>query len=202
VADNQTLLKKIGLTPGRAALMGLLGAALVGVLYLQFGPSKNGSASPTGAVPPRRPAPPRSAVTPAAQQTASNEESNPTEATAIEFDQSKWKSPELSAVVAYDPFALPAAFPQPQATTAQLTADGGRSALAAANAEQLADELERLQSQLDELKNRGVHVVVSAEGEYVAMIGDRLVHVGDEINEFTVTAIDPNGVRVERKQLP
>jgi hypothetical protein len=31
------------------------------------------------------------------------------------------------------------------------------------------------------------------------MIGDRTVHVGDEINGFTVTEIDPKtGVRVER----
>jgi hypothetical protein len=79
-------------------------------------------------------------------------------------------------------------------------ADGGRGALAAASAEQLADELQRLQSQLDELKNRGVHVIVSVSGEYVAMIGDRMVHVGDQINEFTVTEIDPSGVRVERKE--
>ena len=33
----------------------------------------------------------------------------------------------------------------------------------------------------------------------MAMIGDRMVHVGDEINGFTVTEIDPQGVHVERK---
>ena len=54
--------------------------------------------------------------------------------------------------------------------------------------------------QLEELKQRGVHVIVSKNDQYVAMIGDRMIHVGDEINGFTVTAIDPEGVRVERKE--
>ena len=36
----------------------------------------------------------------------------------------------------------------------------------------------------------------------MAMIGDRMLHVGDEINGFTVTEIDPKGVRVERKVSP
>jgi hypothetical protein len=31
------------------------------------------------------------------------------------------------------------------------------------------------------------------------MIGDRTLHVGDEIDGFTITAIEADGVRVERK---
>jgi hypothetical protein len=43
-------------------------------------------------------------------------------------------------------------------------------------------------------------VIVRERDQYAAMIGDRIVHVGDEINGFTVTVIDPaSGVRVERK---
>jgi hypothetical protein len=56
-----------------------------------------------------------------------------------------------------------------------------------------------MQKQLEELQQRGVHVIVNLRDEYVAMIGDRTVHVGDEINGFIVTAIEPDGVRVERK---
>jgi hypothetical protein len=46
-----------------------------------------------------------------------------------------------------------------------------------------------------------VHVIVGQKGQYVAMIGDRMVHVGDEIgNGFTVTEIDPKeGVSVDWK---
>ena len=51
-------------------------------------------------------------------------------------------------------------------------------------------------------KQRGVHVIVREGDQYVAVIGDRMLHVGDEINGFTVTAIDPDGVHVERKESP
>jgi hypothetical protein len=47
-----------------------------------------------------------------------------------------------------------------------------------------------------------VHVIVRERDAYVAVIGDRLLHVGDKINEFTVTAIDPDGVHVEMKESP
>jgi hypothetical protein len=49
------------------------------------------------------------------------------------------------------------------------------------------------------LQERGVNVIVRGRDEYVAMIGNRTVHVGDDIDGFTVTAIEPDGVRVERK---
>jgi hypothetical protein len=202
VAENESLSKQIGLTPGKAALMGVLGVALMGVIYIQFGSSGTADLAPASERPSRRPVVTRTAAKQPSAQSTNATEATTVETAVIEFDQSQWKSPELSTVVAYDPFALPAAFPQPQITTADLMVDGGRGALAAASAEQLANELDRLQSQLEELKNRGVHVIMSVDGQYVAMIGDRMVHVGDEINEFTVTDIDPNGVRVERKQVP
>jgi hypothetical protein len=42
--------------------------------------------------------------------------------------------------------------------------------------------------------------VVRERDQYVAMVGDRTLHVGDEIKGFIVTEIDPQeGVRVERK---
>ena len=66
-------------------------------------------------------------------------------------------------------------------------------------ASQLADTVAKLQTELEELRQRGVSVIVKQHDEYVAMIGDRTIHVGDEINGFTVTAIEPDGVRVERK---
>ena len=56
--------------------------------------------------------------------------------------------------------------------------------------------------QLEELKQRGVHVIVREGDQYVAWIGDRMLHVGDKINGFTVTAIDTDGVHIERKESP
>jgi hypothetical protein len=203
MAENKNLSKQVGLTPKKAALMGVLGIALVAVLYRQFGGSGGGSDSPLESFEsPRRPVVARPAITPVAQTAAVNGAAEAADAAALEFDQSKWTSPELVALVSHDPFALPSAFPQPPMTSQQLMAEGGTDAVATASAEHLADELERLQMQLDELKNRGVQVIMNVDGQYVAMIGDRLVHVGDEINDFTVTEIDPTGVRVERKHQP
>ncbi len=203
MANNKALTKKLGLTPGKAALIGALAVALLGVIYTQYGSSgESDTVAATPGGPSRRPVTSPAVVKPLTSAGSSDGESNADGHATVDFDQSKWNAPELSTVVAYDPFALPKAFPQPLLSTAQLLADGGRGALAAASADQLADELQRLQSQLDELKNRGVHVIVSVDGQYVAMIGDRMVHVGDQINEFTVTEIDPSGVRVERKGLP
>jgi hypothetical protein len=55
------------------------------------------------------------------------------------------------------------------------------------------------QRQWQELKQRGVHVIVRQHDEYVAVIGDQTVRVGDEVNGYTVTQIDSQGVQVERK---
>ncbi len=64
----------------------------------------------------------------------------------------------------------------------------------------MAEAVAQLQMQLRELEQRGVQVIVRERDQYAAMIGDRVVHVGDEIDGFTVTVIDPtSGVRVERK---
>ena len=43
------------------------------------------------------------------------------------IDKTRWKSPPLAKVVGYDPFALPASFPQPPKATAGGTTPGGSS---------------------------------------------------------------------------
>jgi len=73
---------------------------------------------------------------------------------------------------------------------------------ASADADELATAIEQMRMQLEELQQRGVQVIVRGRDKYVAMIGDRMVHVGDVINGFTVTAIEPDGVRVERNVDP
>jgi hypothetical protein len=65
---------------------------------------------------------------------------------------------------------------------------------------QLAEAIEQLRMELETLQQRGVQVILRHRDQYVAMIGDRTVHVGEEIDYgFVVTAIEPDGVRVERK---
>jgi hypothetical protein len=211
VAEAQSLSKRVGLTPAKGALIGVLAVALVGVIYFQYG-SSDGEAVVTSGSDTQSP-PPLPAITaqalPAPNATftppevASQIATDANEVTAVtaRFDESKWKPPEVAKVVAYDPFALPAAFPQPVQMVAgvQSGADDAQDTDATTAAAKLAEAIESLQAELRALQERGVHVIIRGGDEYVAMIGDRTVRVGDEINGFTVTSIEPNGVRVERK---
>jgi hypothetical protein len=206
VAEPQTLAQRIGLTRGKGALVCVLGVALVGVVYVQYGRSGDSleteNEQTTAPLPPvaaqALPAQPAAAQATGAASTAAASAAPTT--IAAQFDEENWTSPELAMVVAYDPFALPTAFPQPVRTASGSEAgDGGDDVDAEAAAAKLAEAIESLQSELRALQERGVHVIIRGRDQYVAMIGDRTVHVGDEINGFTVTAIEADGVRVERK---
>jgi hypothetical protein len=212
VADAQTL-SKIGLTRGKAILIGILFVALIVVLFVQFG---HGSAKSGGDATGYRPPKPAVVVQPvnstanpvtlASAKTQSNIQAGEAKNSdsALLIDVTRWKSPKLETIVAYDPFALPPVFPQPpKVAGAQAKGvDGLIAAAAADDAKKLSEAVEQLHMQLEELTQRGVHVIVRERDAYVAVIGDRLLHVGDKINEFTVTAIDPDGVHVEMKESP
>jgi len=203
VAKAQNTSKQLGLTRGKAMLIGVLALALVGVLYVQYGRSGGDEVfepEVTTAARALSPGPARPTTTNVVTTNAATD--GDTQAALLEFDQAKWKSPKLSVVVAYDPFALPSGFPQPPKVVGDPRVASGAidAPTAAEEAQELADALEELRTQLEDLKQRGVHVIVSQNDQYVAMIGDRTIHVGDEINGFTVTEIDPDGVRVERKE--
>jgi hypothetical protein len=191
----------MGLTRGKAALIGVLAVVLVGVIYSRFGASEDDTASPVAETDRRRPAQQPLPPTASPPAVADEPADGSVQSAVTEFDATQWQSPELTRVIAYDPFALPAAFPQPPRAVLdpKLAAEGGDDSAAALNAEQLADAIEQMQKKLEELQQRGVQVIVNLRDEYVAMIGDRAVQVGDEINGFIVTAIEPDGVRVEGK---
>jgi hypothetical protein len=208
VADEHNLLKQIGLTPGKAALIGTLAVTLVVVLYLQYGSTSSQgdaatvlgepiTASPTAAPQPAAPhldEPVAAVKTELAGQIAAGTATVPR---SDSIDRMAWKPTDLATIVQYDPFALPPAFPR-SAQTADLLAEG-QLVDEAEQAIQLADSVSQLQANLEELRQRGVHVIVREGDAYVALIDDRKIHVGDEINGFTVTAIEPDGVRVERQ---
>jgi hypothetical protein len=188
--------KQVGLTPGKMALMVLLAVVLAGVLYHQLvGPSTKPASV-------------------AAQPTAASESSDvsskpstqlekPTTVTGIGRTKTsyraQWQSPDPESVVGYDPFALPASFPQPLAqddahVVAQDDASSRENELAQRAA--LAAEREQTQSQLVGLRQQGVRVIIKRDDQYVAIVGDQEVHVGDQLNGFTVTAIDADSVHV------
>lgn len=206
---------KSSLTRGKAILIGVLAIALIAVLYIQFGRGGEKPAGESVGYQPPRPAlavqpvsAPAKPVTLASAKTPSNAEpsKDKSTATAPVIDGTRWKSPKLETIVAYDPFALPPSFPQPPkvATGGKANgADGLIAAAAADDAKRLAETAEKLQMHMEELMQQGVHVIVRKGDQYVAVIGDRMLHVGDKIDEFTVTAIDPDdGVHIERKESP
>ena len=201
MAETKSTLQQIGLTRGKAALILVLAVVLVGLIYSRYGSSDAGdAASPEVETNPRQPASPLPATaSPSAALEAPVDDK--LQSALAEFDETRWQPRNLAEVIAYDPFALPPAFPQPPRAVLDptLAAEGGDASAAALSAQQLAEAVEQMQKQLEELQQRGVHVIVNLRDEYVAMIGDRAVHVGDEINGFIVTAIEPDGVRVERK---
>jgi hypothetical protein len=218
VADANSS-KKPGLTRGKATLIGVLAVVLLIVLYVQFGGS---SEKPTGGAPGYRPPRPAVAVQPTTPETkpvtpvvATPTPTAPTgkqKDTAIVpvINETHWKAPPVATIVAYDPFALPSSFPQPPKVAAGKKSADGKDLIAAVaedDAKRAADAAEELHLQLQQLIEQGVNGVFSEGNQYVAVVGDRVLHVGDEIDGFTVTAIDPDAapekvVHLERKQSP
>jgi hypothetical protein len=201
VDKPEAISRKVGLTRRKAALVAVLAVVLLVVLYLQFGPSGADYVPLQDSAPSRRAASssiPTSAM-PAASRTTIGGATR-TNGRAAPIDETHWKAPDLAAVIAFDPFAVPATFPKSEqilAVAAQENEAGSEDPAVAA--ELLTEAVDQLRLELEELQQRGVHVIVKQRDQYVAMIGDRTVHVGDEIGGFTVTAIEPDHVRVERK---
>jgi hypothetical protein len=186
----------LGLTPGKLTLIGVLAVVLLGVLYLQFGGSE--AEAPT-TKPARKP---RQAAT--ASETAQSTSAAPKQAaTSGLADISAWHTPALEKVVEYDPFALPAAFPQPKSSAAALElSNSSASALAKFDEEARAKLQKQVESELGTMRKQGVQVILTRGDQFVAMIGGKTYHVGDEIGGFTITAIDASGVHVERAVRP
>ena len=121
MAEAQTP-SKSGLTRGNAILIGILAVALVAILYVQFGGKAEKPAGEAAGYRPPRPAvavqPVNSTAKPvtlASAKTPSNVQADKDKAAATELliDETRWKSPKLETIAAYDPLALPPSFPQP-----------------------------------------------------------------------------------------
>jgi len=190
-----------GLTQGKAILIALLAVVLLTVLYLQFGRSNSTSGAPANAGR-RRPV---VASSSAAKPAADKKDSPAATQAVVIVDPTRWKSPDPIQVVKYDPFALPDAFPRPALAEMTEAAGKGSASAAAAAAEENERKLAAIQNQWlewEDLKRSPVHVIMKGSDQYVAMVGDRTIHVGDEISGYTVTGIDSSGVHVVRKADP
>ncbi|HEY3392705.1 MAG TPA: hypothetical protein VGK58_08355, partial [Lacipirellulaceae bacterium] len=150
--EPQTWSKRVGLTRGKAAIVVVLAVTLVVVVYVKYGPSgaTNRSGGLVGAFIAR--AAPRSGSSNSDSTSAKSQQ--PTSSARGLFstaaDASRWKSPDLSIVLAYDPFALPAEFPQSlQASGASRSAQVAEAdATEAQEADQMAEAIESLRMEL------------------------------------------------------
>ena len=200
--SKATWVQQAGITPAKMILVGVLTVALGGVLYLQFGGSDAATPESTAQSPvTAEPGTVQSTQAETSGVSGTPASNAPKKSLALD----NWQTPNVASVVQYDPFAVPAAFPQPlQAALDGTLIPSEESIVQDASAARAALEAERqhMQSELDGLRREGVRVIIKREDEYVAIVGDRELHVGDEFNGFTVIAIDANGVRVAKDLSP
>ncbi len=194
--------KQTTVTPGKLALIGVLAVVLIGVVYIQF--KDTPAKSPTSTAQPAAHNSTRNnRIKPKANFRAGTKGSGAIRKKAEALGN--WQSRGLAAVIKFDPFALPALFPQPRAN-----GDAVALAQGAANTKQdesaqksaLAAERAALQAILESLRKQGAKVIIQGEKEYVALIGDQILHVGDQIDGFTVIGIDADGVQLAKDLSP
>jgi hypothetical protein len=207
---------KLGVTPGKLGLIAVLGVVLLAVVYMQLGSSPdNTAASAATDFGPRRPVgavtttpPSATAVLPTATPSVAtspgedkHEQLPPAQATSTKSGfSSDWQGADLAKVVLYDPFALPPSFPQrlKAGEEEKLAKETVNTEDAKAEEAARADAIKVMQTEFVQLQHEGVRVIMQKQDQYVALVGERTLHVGDEINGFTVVSIDAEGVRVAR----
>jgi hypothetical protein len=160
-------LARSGATPGKLAAVGVLGVALVLVLWSNLAPSR-----PTAARKPHQSTSPAKAEKQPAPAVA---------AQPLKLEKKvlrNWPKLSLDNVVKHDPFAMPIWY-----LTARADEQGtGVSAIA------------RSAQVLEELKKQQTRIVVISGEERIATIGELSFRVGDMIEGFEVTAITTDGV--------
>jgi chemotaxis protein histidine kinase CheA len=198
--DSKTSLKKqTGVTPAKLILIGVLCFVLLAVLYIQFGSSHEETPIATSEPLNRASA---AAASTAAKPADENKQPTTTAGAAPKKTEitSNWQTTDVAAAIQYDPFALPPLFPQriQEAKDDKLAKDAHRTDDSDAAAAARAENRKQLTTEFGQLQHQGVRVVMEKHDKFVAMIGDKTVHVGDNIDGFTVVAIDADGVRVAR----
>jgi len=185
MADPQTPARPMA-TPRQLLLIGVLGVILAAVLIAEFGgasgapeggcPSQPGLAAPvpgvTAAEP--RPGPAASAPPPLAAAAPA----------AASAPPPAWPKLDPEAAAAYDPFAMPA----PLALRLAAAQEGKGVAKPKQDARRKADEA------LASLQSKGTSAVLRGQRGAVAVVGNRVVRVGDVIEGYRVVSIDAGGV--------
>lgn len=171
--------QRLGATPGKIALVGVLGVVFVVVLFVQFGGDE---ATDTTAEKPRRRG--------VAQRAPESAESTSGASKASQESPAKaWPQIPLEEIIRHDPFAPPASLidedddPETPTPLAEQPTQPPTQPFADDRAERLA-----------RLRVLSAEAVLMGEEGNRAIVGSRLVRVGDTLEGFTITAIGPDGV--------
>jgi len=169
-------------TPRQLVLIAVLGVVLAAVLIVQFGgassapePSspaagKSGASGASGS---------SGAASPAASQAAA------APAPAASGDASRtWPRLDAQVAAAYDPFAVPAPMVRKLASEQQAR-QGAKPGEA---------NLRQAEAALASLRSKGISAVLRNQRGAVAVIGNRVVRVGDVIEGYRVVSIEADGV--------
>jgi hypothetical protein len=190
--------KKQGVTPAKLVLIGVLALILCGVIYRNYFREPVSSGAPARAQDDRAASAGEADAEKGRSGTKSDAELDELALHAAQLRKKPWPAYSLAQVVAYDPFALPAAFPQPPAP-AEIDSRGIRSpADDKANAAALRAQAEQARADaIAAIRAKGVQVVLKQANEYVAMIDGHEIRVGDEVEGLEVVQIDASGVWLE-----
>lgn len=179
-------MSKIGVTPGKLVMVGVLAAILVAVLVSQIGTRTESAEEPSREQQAKRETP-RSAGA-AARMSAIRESE------VGDRKDRQWPEILLEEVIAHDPFALPEALAPPP------TVDSGtgprKQRADAQQAQKLREEREKA---LAAVRERGVQMVLIDQKEQVAIVGDRAVRIGEVLEGFRVVAINSAGVTLSEE---
>lgn len=196
-----TTASKSHVTRGKLLLIGVLAVVLVTVVYWNYfrDGSRSSAAAKTAAKKPARSA--KSAATASARPNRgrTNAGRDSPRHPAAARPPTTWPSIELAEVIAYDPFALPDAFPKPPPSVAGLVRENTTTPRPSEQTDLAAQERAVV---ISAIRQQGVQLVLRNGQEYVAKIGDRQVRVGDTIGGLRVVDISLRGVVLEGEASP
>ncbi len=172
-----TMRERIGASRGKLALVGLLAVVLVVVIVAQL-PSSNSDDLPTAPVS-------RMSEPEAAAESASAPSSS--EKTSVDQPPRKWPELSMNAIVAFDPLAAPSWYLA--ATHVEQSNENEQDDPTLASAEERASS-----AVLEALQQAGTTIVLTANGERIATIGEQQFRIGDRIAGYLVSDITDQGV--------
>jgi len=187
---EQNLMQRMGATPGKLALVGVLAVILVAVVVRQL-PDKTAAPEIANRRPTsnhkqvaHKPTPTQPKNIPAKSKFEKTKSS--TNSKEQPLQKPTWPELSLDTIVAFDPFAPPEWLTAARA--AEQSGDPDGLHLSEASRKKRKNEV------LAELRKQGTTIVVISKEEKRASIGEQSVRIGDHIEGFLISDITKQGV--------